>query len=274
MLADTTPPSGGIRVEEKVWSAFSHTVTFGIFSKDRYDVTITAADDASGIAKVEYLLSHAPISESDIAAATGWQTYSPFALETEGRYIVYARITDQANNVTYISSDGMVLDRTAPVIGGIEDGKTYCGGVSFTVSDDHFDYVTVNGEKVNVYTLEEDGDSQQYTIRAYDKAGNESLTYTVTVHSGHTFMWVIDKEATATENGEKHEECSVCGYKKDPVEIPATGEDTRPPSTGDDTPPPSTGDTGRQILWLVMLIVSGAVLTKTALCCKKKKRTD
>lgn len=265
MLADTTPPSGEIRVEEKVWSAFSHTVTFGIFSKDRYDVTITAADDASGIAKVEYLLSHAPISESDIAAATGWQTYSPFALETEGRYIVYARITDQANNVTYIRSDGMVLDTTAPVIGGIEDGKTYCGGVSFTVSDDHFDYVTVNGEKVNVYTLEEDGDSQQYTIRAYDKAGNESLTYTVTVHSGHTFMWVIDKEATATENGEKHEECSVCGYKKDPVEIPATGEDTRPPSTG---------DTGRQILWLVMLIVSGAVLTKTALCCKKKKRTD
>lgn len=176
--------------------------------------------------------------------------------------------------MTYIRSDGMVLDRTAPVIGGIEDGKTYCGGVSFTVSDDHFDYVTVNGEKVNVYTLEEDGDSQQYTIRAYDKAGNESLTYTVTVHSGHTFMWVIDKEATATENGEKHEECSVCGYKKDPVEIPATGEDTRLPSTGDDTPPPSTGDTGRQILWLVMLIVSGAVLTKTALCCKKKKRTD
>lgn len=36
----------------------------------------------------------------------------------------------------------------------------------------------------------------------------------------HTFQWVIDKEATTTEKGEKHEECTVCGYKKASVEIP------------------------------------------------------
>lgn len=40
---------------------------------------------------------------------------------------------------------------------------------------------------------------------------------------GHRFKWVIDKEATATEKGSKHEECEVCGNKKDAVEIPATG---------------------------------------------------
>lgn len=38
--------------------------------------------------------------------------------------------------------------------------------------------------------------------------------------AAHTFAWVIDKEATAAEKGEKHEECSVCGYKRAPVEIP------------------------------------------------------
>ncbi len=39
----------------------------------------------------------------------------------------------------------------------------------------------------------------------------------------HSFKWVTDKEATATETGSKHEECEVCGYKKDAVEIPLVG---------------------------------------------------
>ncbi len=36
----------------------------------------------------------------------------------------------------------------------------------------------------------------------------------------HEFQWVVDKEATTTEKGSKHEECTVCGYKKAAVEIP------------------------------------------------------
>ena len=38
--------------------------------------------------------------------------------------------------------------------------------------------------------------------------------------SGHSFTWVIDKEATSTEKGSKHEQCTVCNYKKTAVEIP------------------------------------------------------
>ena len=41
--------------------------------------------------------------------------------------------------------------------------------------------------------------------------------------AAHSFKWVIDKAATATEKGLKHEECTVCGYKRTAVEIPATG---------------------------------------------------
>ncbi len=39
----------------------------------------------------------------------------------------------------------------------------------------------------------------------------------------HSFSWVIDREATETKPGEKHEECTVCGFAKPSVEIPATG---------------------------------------------------
>ena len=41
--------------------------------------------------------------------------------------------------------------------------------------------------------------------------------------SAHSFEWIIDREATETEDGSKHEECSICGYAKEPVRIPATG---------------------------------------------------
>ena len=40
--------------------------------------------------------------------------------------------------------------------------------------------------------------------------------------TAHTFKQIIDKEATATEKGSKHEECTVCGYKKTAVDIPVT----------------------------------------------------
>ena len=32
--------------------------------------------------------------------------------------------------------------------------------------------------------------------------------------AAHTFTWVTDKAATVTETGLKHEECTVCGYKR------------------------------------------------------------
>lgn len=41
--------------------------------------------------------------------------------------------------------------------------------------------------------------------------------------SAHSFQWILDKEATEKDNGSKHEECSICHYKKDAVEIPAIG---------------------------------------------------
>lgn len=39
----------------------------------------------------------------------------------------------------------------------------------------------------------------------------------------HGFEWKIDKAPTATEAGSKHQECTVCGYKRTAVEIPAYG---------------------------------------------------
>ena len=109
--------------------------------------------------------------------------------------------------------------------------------------------------------------------------------------TAHTFKQIIDKEATATEKGSKHEECTVCGYKKAAVDIPATdfrnSSDDQPnkpintasseSSSADqtnkpiNTASPKTGNTDNMILWIVLLIAGGgAFITATAVDRKKK----
>ena len=86
----------------------------------------------------------------------------------------------------------------------------------------------------------------------------------------HSFKWVVDKEATATQKGSKHEECKVCGYKKAAVEIPATGTPTEP-GKPTDSDSPQTGDNSNMILWIALLFVSGGVVIGITVYSKKKK---
>lgn len=88
--------------------------------------------------------------------------------------------------------------------------------------------------------------------------------------SAHEFEWKIDKEATATEKGSKHEECKVCGYKKEAVEIPATGTPTEP-TKPEDPDSPQTGDNSMMPLWIALLFVSGAGVAGTTLYSRKRK---
>lgn len=72
----------------------------------------------------------------------------------------------------------MIVDATAPTVNGLENNKTYCGDVKFTVTDEHLDKVTDTiGEETK--TLEAvDGEytlsAGTHKITATDKAGNKT----------------------------------------------------------------------------------------------------
>ena len=125
--------------------------------------------------------------------------------------------------------------------------------------------------EANAPTCTEDGNIEYYTCSGCSKlfadaTGNVEITADKTVDkaTGHTYEWVIDKEATATEKGSKHEECKVCHDKKAAVEIPATGTPTDPQS-------PQTGDNSMMGLWIALLFVSGAGVVGTTVYGRKKK---
>ena len=109
--------------------------------------------------------------------------------------------------------------------------------------------------------------------------------------TAHNFKWIVDKEATATEKGSKHEECTVCGYKKTAVDIPAIGfgnssddEANKPTNTVSsesssadqtnkpiNTASPKTGNTDYMILWIVLLVIGGGVFSTATAVDRKKK---
>lgn len=201
-------------------------------------------------------------------------------------------------------------------ITAFEAGKTYHYGVyvtAYTADISPDAKLKINGREVKYTRIGDESDTQSFWVEtdltmtpAADghthKYGTE-WKYDETNHwhececgnkadiTAHTFKQIIDKEATATEKGSKHEECTVCGYKKAAVDIPAIGfgsssddEANKPTNTVSsesssadqtnkpiNTASPKTGNTDNMILWIVLLIAGGgAFITATAVDRKKK----
>ena len=296
---DTEKPTGEIIIGTNKWREFLNTLTFGLFFKDTQTVTINAADN-SGTVFISYLVTDRDLSEEELGSLVYRAYDEPFLIEPNGEYIVYAMLVDASLNITYLRSDRLTIDNVQPVIGGIEDGKTYCEAQTVTVDEKYVDTVTVNGTAV---TLDENGsfvlspaDGGPRIIVA-DKAGN-TAEMTVTVNDGHT-----GGTATCTEKAV----CEVCGKaygEPDPKNHTDLKHFTAKAATEDsegnieywhcddcnkyysgkdgtkeikkaDTvtakllQSPQTGDTSNIMLWIALLFISGGVCT--ALTVKRKK---
>lgn len=200
---DCEKPTGEIVIGTNKWQEFLNKLTFGLFFKDTQEVTINAADN-SGTVFVSYLVTDRDLSEAELQSLVFSGYEEPFRINRSGEYIVYAMLVDARLNITYLRSDRVTVDNVQPVIGGIENGKTYCEAQTVTIDEKYVNTVTVNGTEV---TLDENGsfvlsaaDGEQKIV-ATDKAGN-TAEMTVTVNDGHT-----GGKATCTERAV----CEVCG---------------------------------------------------------------
>lgn len=178
---DKTAPTGEVKLNERTaFQKLINTITFGLFFKDDVHVKLTATDEASGVKSVLYFKSDRILTDEEVRAITDWTDNSDFDIEAKDRdkFIIYARIEDNAGNVTFIGSDGATFDTAAPEIIGIENGKTYYVTKKVAIDDENLESATLNGEPVEtVFTLKGDTEAT-YIIRAVDKAGNVT-EYTV-----------------------------------------------------------------------------------------------
>jgi len=262
---DKAAPTGTIKVKESTWDKFLETITFGFCTNTKEKIEITSKDTGSGIASTEYLVSEKAYTQiSDVQNLRDWADYNNSkkpVIKTNRTNYVYARITDNVGNVTYLSSDGILHDDEKPFIFDITPVmKDRSGSVTLEIFEDgsglenvYFLYST-DMDKVTsattenlkasdyhnatgTFTLSDLKPNTEYycAVLAVDKAGNESyllnstfktlkeaITGTVSI-SGEA---VYGKTLTASYEGLATDagEVTVSWYR---------GEDTTAIATGD-----------------------------------------
>lgn len=262
---DKAAPTGTIQVKESTWDKFLEKISFGFYTNTKEKITITSEDTGSGIASTEYLVSDKAYTQiSDMQNLSGWKDYDNSnkpKIKTNRTNYVYARITDNVGNVTYLSSDGILHDDEIPYIFDITPVmKDRSGSVTFYIFEDgsglekvYFLYSTDINEVTSAttenlkasdyhnatgtFTLSDLKPNTEYycAVLAVDKAGNESyllnstfktlkeaITGTVSI-SGEA---VYGKTLTASYEGLATDagEVTVSWYR---------GEDTTAIATGD-----------------------------------------
>lgn len=204
---DIEKPTGEIIIGTDKWQEFLNELTSGLFFKDTQEVTINAADN-SGIVFASYLVTDQDLSEEELESLVYRGYDEPFRIEPNGEYIVYVMLVDASLNITYLRSDRLTLDNVQPVVSGVENGKTYCGARTVTITEKYIDTVTVNGTTVELdesdsFRLVPANGGQKIIVA--DKAGN-TTEMTVTVNDGHTYgEWASNGDGTHTRK------CTVDG---------------------------------------------------------------
>ncbi|MCD8010488.1 MAG: Ig-like domain repeat protein [Lachnospiraceae bacterium] len=136
---DQTAPTGTVSVGSLgTWVSFPGKITFSLFSRKSQRVRITADDATSPVQSISYLTATGRMTKAQLAASDKWKKYSSFVRKANRQFIVYARLVDEAGNVAYLSSEGVVLDTTAPgpeITITMDDAGNgiYNGDVPFTV---------------------------------------------------------------------------------------------------------------------------------------------
>ena len=181
-------PWGEIRIDERnAWQRFLNLISFGLFFREEKTVTITAGDASGEDVEVEYFIGDKMYFVGSWEGNTFAPYTGPIGIDADGKYAVYVKITNASGKITYLSSDGFVIDTTAPVIQGVEAGKVYCDEVTATIVEENIDTVTVGGEPV---TLDENNRfvippaNGPVTVVVTDKLGYRAEV-TVTVYDGH-----------------------------------------------------------------------------------------
>lgn len=201
---DKAAPTGTIQVKESTWDKFLEKISFGFYTNTKEKITITSEDTGSGIASTEYLVSDKAYTQiSDMQNLSGWKDYDNSkkpVIKTNRTNYVYARITDNVGNVTYLSSDGILHDDEKPFIfDRTPVMKDRSGSVTFEIFEDgsglenvYFLYSTDINEVTSAttenlkasdyhnatgtFTLSDLKPNTEYycAVLAVDKAGNES----------------------------------------------------------------------------------------------------
>lgn len=224
-LIDNLVPSGCVSVNGVKSTELKNNTATLFYTNKKTEFVISAYDGESGIKEISYFLSKRLLSIDDIQQNKAWVTGDNGWIDSDGKYVIYVKITDNADNCTYISSDCFEIDTVPPEIYGVANKQTYCSLVKFTVNEPCIVCVDSNVLYKNTqgyYILDSDG---EHDVSVTDRAGN-NLLFTITVNAGHTYGEFIEEiQPTCTTQGKNVLYCTVCNCVLETETVKAFGHD-------------------------------------------------
>ena len=154
ITANTYVVGGKDPTSSPVWTALigSENLTFGVWANDKIVITHNEGDETSPIKSKEYFVQKfgtddtkkAPLTVKELAQQKWTDIGETTEFTPNQQLVVYLKITDMAGHVTYLSTNGLVVDNerpheefTAPelvVESGLTNNKIYNGDVPVEVS--------------------------------------------------------------------------------------------------------------------------------------------
>ena len=186
---DWSGSESGIRIKSTWWNKLLSSVTFGLYKGSSLDVYAKANDSLSGVAEYYYYIDNSGSTTTLTAEELANKSFTKVAADKNGttklteitsdnNYVIYAYAVDAAGNRSaYISSDGVVLDNTAPELTNVSTPAKSNGTLSDTSAT-----ITFNGSEAGTYyyILKEDGNTAptQMSDFATKTAGDKVDTWT------------------------------------------------------------------------------------------------
>jgi len=147
-----------------------------VFIDHSFDLSVVATDSLSGVKSIEYYLSNSTINDMD---SISWVSYDGvISVNDVGEYILYVKVTDECDFVTYASTpvivyDGYVISNFKP-LGGSGNNITSNSSISFDISYSNNKSLSLNHNLISSILL-----PKNTSITMIDRINNKVYSYVI-----------------------------------------------------------------------------------------------
>lgn len=112
LVLDLPGVSASVNLDDNKWTNLKSSLN-DIYIDRQKTITVDASDQISGVSSIEYYITNSVLNTTQLDAldAGNWTTYSNgILIDDMGKQVVYVKIVDSFDYVTYINTDYIILD--------------------------------------------------------------------------------------------------------------------------------------------------------------------
>ncbi|MBQ2982992.1 MAG: hypothetical protein IJD58_12885 [Lachnospiraceae bacterium] len=167
---DNEQPKGNVTILGKTWNALLDTITFGLYSQTIPEVLVVGEKELSPVIVKYYKTDSVENMSVQDLSRIEFVNYDELEYDENENCVVYVKLEDYAGNITYICSDGFVIDDQAcfVTLSDVLNGGVYSATSDVKVNIFVQDKEPYSGIKYVEYWVKKDGVITQLPKTIYD----------------------------------------------------------------------------------------------------------